>query len=691
MNEKVTYATRNVAIVGPYLSGKTTLLESLLFVTGAISRKGNVKDGNTVGDAATEARDRKMTVEVTAASTDYQGIRFTFVDCPGSIEFAQETYNALIGVDAAVVVCEPVRDRVLTLAPLFKFLDDWEIPHLVFINKMDRFSCTDDACGLSYREVLDALKAVSSRPLVPHQYPIGKGEQLIGFIDLVSEQAYHYHAGAPADPVPLPESLREQEQTARLEMLEALADFDDHLLEELLEEVEPPQEEIIQDLKMELGADLIVPVFLGIAEQDYGVRPLIDALLREAPAPETTRERRGINGNAEKTIAQVLKTNYTLQGGKLSLVRVWQGKLTDGIILNGVRAGGLYRLFGQQQQSISEASAGEIVAVGRLEGISTSETLTTEAGQSTIKLPKAQPAVPVYPLAIAPQNRKDEVKLSAALTKLQEEDPSLAWEQHGDTHEIILWGQGEIHLQVALDRLRRKYNLPMTTGLPRVPYKETIRKSTSSHGRYKHQSGGHGQFGDVYLDIKPLSRGEGFNFSQTIVGGVVPKQYIPGVEMGVREYLGHGPLGFPVVDVAVTLTNGSYHTVDSSEQAFKQAARLAMTEGMANCEPTLLEPIMAIQVCAPAEFTSKVLQLITGRRGQILGYEARSDWSSWDGVSGYLPQAEMHDFIVELRSLTLGVGFFNWQYDHLQEVPGKLAEGVLASMSQSNGNGNGHG
>lgn len=691
MNEKVIYATRNVAIVGPYLSGKTTLLESLLFVTGAISRKGNVKDGNTVGDAATEARDRKMTVEVTAASTDYQGIRFTFVDCPGSIEFAQETYNALIGVDAAVVVCEPVRDRVLTLAPLFKFLDDWEIPHLVFINKMDRFSCTDDACGLSYREVLDALKAVSSRPLVPHQYPIGQGEQLIGFIDLVSEQAYHYHAGAPADPVPLPESLREQEQTARLEMLEALADFDDHLLEELLEEVEPPQEEIVQDLKMELGADLIVPVFLGIAEQDYGVRPLIDALLREAPAPETTRERRGINGNAEKTIAQVLKTNYTLQGGKLSLVRVWQGKLTDGIILNGVRAGGLYRLFGQQQQSISEASAGEIVAVGRLEGISTSETLTTEAGQSTIKLPKAQPAVPVYALAIAPQNRKDEVKLSAALTKLQEEDPSLAWEQHGDTHEIILWGQGEIHLQVALDRLRRKYNLPMTTGLPRVPYKETIRKSTSSHGRYKHQSGGHGQFGDVYLDIKPLSRGEGFNFSQTIVGGVVPKQYIPGVEMGVREYLGHGPLGFPVVDVAVTLTNGSYHTVDSSEQAFKQAARLAMTEGMANCEPTLLEPIMAIQVCAPAEFTSKVLQLVTGRRGQILGYEARSDWPSWDCVSAYLPQAEMHDFIVELRSLTLGVGFFNWQYDHLQEVPGKLAEGVLASMSQSNGNGNGHG
>lgn len=678
MNENVVSATRNVAIVGPYSSGKTTLLESLLFVTGAIDRKGSIKDGNTVGDSVIEARDRQMSVEISAASTEYQGIRFTFLDCPGSIEFAQETYNALIGVDVVVIVCEPVSTRVLSLAPLFKFLDDWEIPHLVFINKMDRISCDGDACGYPYREILDALKSVSSRPLVPHQYPIGKGEQLVGFIDLVTEQAYHYHPGAPADPVPLPESLKEEEKATRVQMLEALANFDDHLLEELLEEIEPPTDEILQDLKMELGADLIVPVFIGCAEQDYGVRPLIDALLREAPTPETTQKRRKISGNAQ-TVAQVLKTYYTPQGGKLSLVRVWQGQLKDGMTLNNVRVGGLYRLLGHQHSSISQAEAGEIVALGRMEGIQTSQTLTSNGNQ--VELPRAEALVPVYALAITPEQRKDEVKLSAALTKLLEEDPSLAWEQHGDTHEVILWGQGEIHLQVALDRLRRKYNLPMTTQLPRIPYKETIRKSASSHGRYKHQSGGHGQFGDVHLDIKPLPRGEGFNFAQTIVGGVVPKQYIPGVETGVREYLIHGPLGFPVVDVAVTLTSGSYHNVDSSEQAFKQAARLAMTQGMPNCEPTLLEPIMTIEVCAPQEYTSKVLQLVSGRRGQIVGYEGRSDWSGWDCVSGYLPQAEMHDFIVELRSLTLGVGFFNWQYAHLQEVPGKLAEGVLASNS----------
>ena len=680
MNDKGRLGSRNVAIVGPYLSGKTTLLESLLSVSGAISRKGSVRDGNTVGDSATEARDRHMSVEVTSASTEYGGIRFTFLDCPGSVEFAQETYNALIGVDAAVVVCEPTSDadggisqRVLTLAPLFKFLDDWEIPHLVFINKMDR-------ANNNFMDMLHALKTVSSRPLVPHQYPIAQGEQVTGFIDLVSEQAYQYHTGAPSDPIPFPEALKEQEQAARTEMLEELANFDDHLLEELLEEINPPQEEILQDLKLELGADLVVPVFFGVAEQDYGVRTLLEALLREAPDPETTAERRGITSNVDAPLAQVLKTYYTPQGGKISLVRVWQGNLTDAIVLNGVRAGGLYRLMGQQSGQLTEAQAGEIVALSRLEGIKTGDTLRTNNG--TVELPRAAEIAPVYALAIAPEKRNDEVKLSGALAKLLEEDPTLAWEQHGDTHEVILWGQGEIHLQVALDRLRRKYNLPMTTHLPQVAYKETIRKPVSSiHGRYKHQSGGHGQFGDVYLEIKPLPRGEGFNFSQKIVGGVIPKQYIPGVEMGVREYLVHGPLGFPVVDVAVTLTNGSYHSVDSSEQAFKQAARIAMQTGMPQCQPTLLEPITHIEVTTPSEFTSKVLQLVSGRRGQILGYEARGDWQGWDKVTAYLPQAEMHNFIVEVRSLTLGVGSFHWQYDHLQEVPDKLAEHVRSSSS----------
>jgi elongation factor G len=676
MNQSIGANTRNVALVGPYSSGKTSLLESLLFVTGAITRKGKISDRNTVGDSSTQARDRQMSVEVSVAHSQYQDLNFTFLDCPGSIEFASETYNALVGAGAAIIVCEPVVDRVLTLAPLLKFLDDWEIPHLIFINKMDR-------CNSHFNEVLQALKSVSSRPLVPQQYPIRQNNEIIGFIDLINEQAYHYHANSPADPVPLPDHLKEEEQIARQEMLETIAEFDDHLLEELLEDINPSREEILQDLKQELGADQIVPVFFGMAERDYGVRHLLTALVEETPAPTITANRRGLDPSADgDAVVQVLKTYFTPQGGRLSLARIWQGTLSDGMALNGVRIGGIYRLMGQQQQPLQQAQAGEIVALGRLEGIATGDVVSS--GSQKPDLPKGLQLKPVFALAIAAANRKDEVKLSSALTKLIEEDPSLYWEQHGDTKEVILWGQGEIHLQVALDRLARKYNLPMTTHLPQVPYKETIKTSTKSHGRYKHQTGGHGAFGDVYLDIKPLARGEGFHFHESIVGGVVPKQYIPGVETGVREYLGHGPLGFPVVDIDVTLTDGSYHSVDSSEQAFKQAARLAMTEGLPKCHPVLLEPILLVTVLAPSEYTAKVLQLISGKRGQIQGFEASAEWKGWDQVTAHLPQAEMHDFIVELRSLTMGVGFFQWDEDHLQEVPDKLRDAVLAM--QGNGN-----
>jgi elongation factor G len=477
--------------------------------------------------------------------------------------------------------------------------------------------------------------------------------------------------------VPLPPALQAEEQAARTEMLETLADYDDHLLEELLEDIAPPEEEIVRDLKLDLGADLIVPVFIGMALNDYGVRPLLDALVKEAPEPEITCQRRGI-ACQDTTLAQVLKTYYTPQGGKLSLVRVWCGELKDGDSLNGDRMGGLYDLMGTQQISRSRAAAGDIVAIARLEQAQTGDTLST--GTVVAPLPTAPAIDPVYALAIAPEKRSDEVKLSAALTKLLEEDPSLFWEQHGDTHEVILWGQGDVHLNLAIDRLSRKYNLPMITHLPQVPYKETIRQAQDSvHRRYKHQSGGHGQFGDVYLSIQPLPRGEGFAFSETIVGGVVPKQYIPSVENGVREYLDHGPLGYPVVDVAVTLTNGSYHNVDSSDNAFRQAARIAMQEGLAACHPTLLEPIAQVEISVPNLYTANVLKLVSGRRGQILGYEGKADWPGWDVVTGHLPQAEMQTMILELRSLTMGVGFFKWAYDHLDPVPEKLTEKILAT------------
>ncbi|HEY9827431.1 MAG TPA: elongation factor G [Stenomitos sp.] len=662
---------RNIAIVGPYSSGKTTLLESLLYVSGGISRRGTVRTGNTVGDASAEARARHMSTEVTAASVKHGSLNFTFLDCPGSVELAQETFNALVGVDAAVVVCEPDPHKVLTLWPLLQTLDDWEIPHLIFLNKMDRASSP-------FSDVLAALKQVSSRPIVPQHYPIGQGETLQGFIDLVTEQAFQYHANAPADPIPLPETLRDQEHAARLEMLETLAEFDDHLLEELLEDIEPPQEEVIQDFKTELSADLIVPVLFGVAEQSFGVRHLLDILEKEVPDAEETPKLRGLEPN-DAPVAQVLKTYLSAQGGRLSLVRVWQGTIQDGMSLNKVRVSGIYRLMGQQQTSVAQAVAGEIVALGRMEGIQTGDTLYENGLVETgTQLRRGTALSPVFAQAVRPHNRKDEVKLTSALTKLHEEDPALIWEHREDTHEVLLWGQGDIHLSIGKERLERKYHLPLELTAPHIPYCETIRKPVTSHGRYKHQTGGHGQFGDVHLNIQPQPRGEGFRFQETIVGGVVPKQYIPGVEMGVREFLSRGVYGFPVVDLSVTLTNGSYHTVDSSEQAFKQAARLAMQSGLPNCEPVLLEPIERIILSTPTEFTANILRLVRNRRGQVLGYEAKPNWAGWDEVTAYLPMAEMRDLITELRSLTQGVGFFHWEYDHLQEVPDKIAEQVLA-------------
>ncbi|MGB8702503.1 MAG: elongation factor G [Thermosynechococcaceae cyanobacterium] len=667
---------RNVAIVGPYSSGKTTLLESLLHVTGVINRRGSVKNGNTVGDASAEARARQMSTELSAASLDYGSLHFTFLDCPGSVELGQEGLNALVGVDAAVIVCEPDPQKVLTLSPLFRILDEWQIPHLVFVNKLDRAIAP-------FQEVMEALKQVSSRPLVLQQYPIGQNETLVGFIDLITEQAFQYHPDAPADPIPLPADLQAQEHQARADMLETLAEFDDHLLEELLEDIEPPTAEVLKDFKEELGADLIVPVLVGVAEQSFGVRHLLDILVKEAPDASETAQLRGL-GTEDHSVAQVLKTFMSAQGGKLSLVRVWQGTLTDGMTLNKVRVSGLYRLLGQQQLSVSQASAGEIVALGRMEGIQTGDTLWGNGFSETgLTLLRADRLNGVFGQAIRPQNRKDEVKLTTALNKLSEEDPSLRWEHREDTHEMVLWGQGEIHLLIAKERLERKYNLPVVAQMPHVPYCETIRKAATSHGRYKHQTGGHGQFGDVYLDIQPQPRGEGFRFAETIVGGVVPRQYIPGVEMGVREFLAHGMYGFPVVDVSVTLTNGSYHSVDSSEQAFKQAARLAMQSGLPNCQPVLLEPVERITLSTPTEFTANILRLVTNRRGQVLGYEGKAGWQGWDEVSAYLPMAEMRDLITELRSLTQGVGFFQWQDDHMQEVPEKIAERVLATASVS--------
>ncbi len=664
---------RCAAIVGPYLSGKTTLMESLLLATGAIQRRGTAKEGNTVGDASPEARQRKMSVQVTPATTTYLDETWTFLDCPGSIEFGQETMNALMVADAAIVVVEPVVDRAMTVAPLLHFLDEHEIPHLIFVNKMD----TTDVRA---RDVLDALQGVSERPLVLRQVPIRKGQVTDGYVDVVSERAYRYKLGQASDLIPLPNDMQSREKEARLGLLEKLADFDDKLLEQLLEDVVPPKEEIYRHLANSLAHDKIVPVFLGAAERDHGVRRLLKALRHEVPEVADTAARLGVVPE-DKALVRIFKTLHQPHAGKLSFARVMRGKVKDNATLGQDRIAGIYRMLGEAQTKQAEAQAGDVVALGRMEHARTGQALSPDGVADPDPVGFAVPLTPVYSVAIVAEKRADEVKLSGSLNKLVEEDPSLHVEMNPDTHEHLLMGQGDIHLQVAVDRLKSKYNLPVATARPQVPYKETIKSGTKQHTRYKRQTGGHGQFADIHIEIKPLARGSGFRFTESIVGGSVPKNFIPSVEIGVTDYLKRGPLGFPVVDIAVDLQDGQYHDVDSSDMAFRTCAGMAMREAMPKCSPVLLEPVFHVEIAVPNAHTARVQRLITGRRGQVLGFDAKTGWSGWDVVSAQMPQAELHDLIVELRSLTLGVGTYTGRFDHLQELQGRLADQVVQARS----------
>ncbi|MCH8998518.1 MAG: elongation factor G [Proteobacteria bacterium] len=674
MTDKETSAARCAVLVGSYTSGKTTLMEAMLHTAGAIHRKGTIPQGNTVGDPSPEARRRQMSVEPNIAHCTYLDDHWSIVDCPGSIELAHERNTGLMAADVAVIVAEPELSKTLILAPIFKFLDDNKIPHILFVNKMDK-------AAVRVAELMEALQAVSSKPLVLRQVPIREGEEITGFVDLVSERAFRYKETGSSDLIEMPEAVKDREGEARQEMLEFLADFDDDLLEQLLEDKVPAPAEIYDQLAKDLQGDLIVPVLFGSAELSNGITRLWKALRHEAPQPAATAERLGIPAG-EGPAASVFRILHLPHTGRMTLARVWRGPLNDGMTIGGERISGLFHVMGGENKKIDTAGEGEVVALGRMEETQAGDLLTpagrvTDSGMLWPDRPE-----PVFALAVQPLNRQDDVKLTGSVAKLIEEDASISVEHNADTNQMLLWGQGEIHLKIATERLKSKFNVEVEVTQPQTAYKETIRKSTQQHARFKRQTGGHGQFGDVQVEIRPLPRGRGFEFIDKVVGGSVPRQYISAVEHGARDCLQRGPLGFPVVDLSVTLFDGQHHAVDSSDMAFKTAGRMAMSEGLPNCAPVLLEPIYQVTINVPSDFTAKIHGLISGRRGQILGFEAKAGWGGWDEVKCQMPQAELRDLIIELRSLTFGVGSFVWSFDHLQELTGRQADKVIKDRQE---------
>jgi len=660
---------RVVALVGPYSSGKTTLLENILFHTNITRRRANGE--RVFGDDSIEAKTLSMGVDLNLASVQYLGDDYIFLDCPGSVEFAQESRNAVHAADVAVVVVEPEPVKIQALSPLLHDLEASGIPHMLFINKIDHSE-------VHIRDLAEAIDRVSALPAVLRHVPLRDGEQITGFVDLAAKRAYHYKDDGNSALVDMPESLADQIADDRFQMMEKLADFHDDLMEELLENVDPSSAEVFQDLGEDMQKGRIMPVMMGCAAQSFGIRRLLKALRHEMPGLDFVAARMKLEAAGE-TGVYILKTRHLPHMGKLSIGRVIEGELRDGQLLDETRISGLFSIEGTRLKKTSAAKTGDIVAIARLEGVATGEMLGCGA------VPSISTTQPVFCVAVEVADRKDEAKLSGALTKLQEEDPSYQVKFCADTGDLQLWGQGEIHLRAAKIRLCEKYGVHVAFVVPHVPYKETIRRSKTQHTRYKKQSGGHGQFGDVVIEIKPRAIGSGFDFKDKVTGGAIPKQYISSVEAGVKDYLKRGPLGFPVVDVTVMLHDGKHHAVDSSDMAFKTAGRKAMAEAMPDCDPVLLEPIDEVHVVAPSTYMAKINGMISARRGQILGFDTREGWPGWDRIDAQIPAAEMKDLIVELRSLTQGTGTFSRQFDHLTELDGRLKEKVLRNRGLESG------
>jgi elongation factor G len=678
---------RNVAVIAHGGAGKTSLVEAMLFDAGMTDRLGTVQDGTTVTDFEPEEIDRKITITSSLAFCNWNKHRINLIDTPGFINFIEDARGCLRAADGSVVVVSAVSGVKAEMRKIWGYASDYRVPSIVFVNSMDK----DTA---NFEKALGAVEKVLDKAAVPLQIPIGTGDSFTGIIDLLKMKAYTFKGGK-SEESDIPADMQGEAAEYRRRLVESIAECNDALLEKYLEGGEITSDELVADIRECSFSRKYIPVTCGSALKNIGIPNLLDTILLCLPSPEEMAALSPIKGKnpkdgnevlrkpdpSEPLSAYVFKTIADPYAGKLSLFRVYSGTIhADATIYNSTadskeRIGQLFHLEGKKQVPVQSLGAGEIGVVAKLKGTNTGDTISDE-GKPVI-FEKVRFADPIISYAMAPKNKGDEEKVSVSLHRVLEEDPTLRFTRDEETKEMIISGMGQVHIEVTLERLKRRFGVEIEMKTPKIPYRETVKTSTKVQGRYKKQSGGKGQYGDCHILVEPLQRGTGFEFVDKIVGGAIPRQYIPAVEKGIVDAMQEGVIaGYPIVDLRVTLYDGSYHAVDSSEMAFKIAGSMAIKKAVVEAKPILLEPVMKVEVTIPDDTLGAIIGDLNSRRGKVQGVDALSGGNQ--KITALVPMAEMLTYANQLHSLTSGQGLYSMEFAHYEEVPAQLSQKIIA-------------
>ncbi|MBU4074916.1 MAG: elongation factor G [Proteobacteria bacterium] len=689
MSKYESKSIRNLAIIGHGGTGKTSLCESFLYVAGKTDRPGRVDDGSSCMDYEPEEQKRHISISATTNNIDWEKHRVNFIDTPGDSNFTFDTKSSLRVVDGAVVLVDAVGGVEFQTEQVWEYADEFKLPRLLFVSRMDRERA-------DFGKSVESIRKRLREKITIVSLPIGAEDSFAGVVDLIAMKALVFdNQKKAAKSVDIPADMAEEVKKCRDILVEDIAETDDGLMNKYLEGGELSAEDLQAGLRKGVLAGLLTPVACGSATKHIGISSLLDTIVQYFPSPVDPGGKAGKKpGSEEDEIrmpeesapfsALVFKTIADPYAGRLTLFRVYSGTLSsDSSVFNASRKsteriGNLFFLEGKTQKPVETLIPGDIAAIAKLKETATGDTLCTE--KTPIVFARVEPPPAIISFAVELKTRGDEDKIVSSIHRLTDEDPTLSFHRDDQTREMILSGLGQVHIEVTIEKMKRKFGLEVNLKTPKVPYKETIKGKTTVQGRYKKQSGGRGQFGDTWLDIEPLPRGVGFEFADRIVGGVIPQQYRPAVEKGIVEAMAEGVLaGYPVVDLRVSLVDGSYHTVDSSEMAFKIAGSLGFKKGVLECQPTLLEPIINIMIEIPDEYMGDVIGDLNSRRGKVLGMDSIGHHQI---IKGQVPLAEILKYAPDLRSMTSGRGTFTCEHSHYEEVPSYISEKIIAESKR---------